>query len=132
MSHYYTDPVQPFHTAQTEAEMIHRAAEWSISRRTMIFRALGEQKFGSLDVPVPAGPNWLSELVCDGAEFSHRYYEKLIAHYDIHKGAVRPAEGLDNIARGIVAELLIYAAKGFGHVLDAAITEAALPLPTSR
>ena len=95
----------------------------------MTLRALGEQKFADLDVPVPAGPNWLSELVCDGAEFSHRYYEKLIAHYDIHKGAVRPTEGLDTIARGIVAELLIYAAKGFGHVLDAAITEAGVAAP---
>ena len=130
LSHYYTDPVQPFHTGQTEAEnAIHRAAEWSISRSYDDLRALGEQKFADLDVPVPAGPNWLSELVCDGAEFSHRYYEKLIAHYDIHKGAVRPAEGLDNIARGIVAELLIYAAKGFGHVLDAAITEAGVAAP---
>jgi len=130
LSHYYTDPVQPFHTGQTEAEnAIHRAAEWSISRTYDDLRALGEQKFADLDVPVPAGPNWLSELVCDGAEFSHRYYEKLIAHYDIHKGAVRPAEGLDSIARGIVAELLIYAAKGFGHVLDAAITEAGVAAP---
>ena len=130
LSHYYTDPVQPFHTGQTEAEnAIHRAAEWSISRSYDTLRTLGEQRFADLDVPVPAGPNWLSEFVCDGAEFSHRYYEKLIAHYDIHKGSVRPKEGLDTIARGLVAELLIYASKGFGRVLDAAITEAGVAAP---
>lgn len=130
LSHYYTDPVQPFHTGQTEAEnAIHRATEWSISRSYDALRTLGEQRFADLDVPVPTGPNWLSEFVCDGAEFSHRYYEKLIAHYDIHKGAVRPTEGLDTIARGLVAELLIYAAKGFGRVLDAAVTEAAVAAP---
>lgn len=29
LSHYYTDPVMPFHTGQTEAEnAIHRATEW--------------------------------------------------------------------------------------------------------
>src|SRR4026208_1525749 len=34
LSHYYTDPLQPFHTAQSEAENnIHRPVEWSIARR---------------------------------------------------------------------------------------------------
>ena len=33
LSHYVTDPIQPFHTAQSEAENnIHRAAEWSMSK----------------------------------------------------------------------------------------------------
>ena len=33
LSHYYTDPLHPFHTAQSEAENnIHRAVEWSISK----------------------------------------------------------------------------------------------------
>ena len=33
LSHYYTDPIQPFHTGQSEAESnIHRAAEWSICK----------------------------------------------------------------------------------------------------
>jgi predicted flap endonuclease-1-like 5' DNA nuclease len=130
LSHYYTDPVMPFHTGQTEAEnAIHRATEWSINRSYNALRALGEQRFGNLDIPVPTGPNWLKEFVCDGAEFSHRYYEKLIAHYDIHKGSVRPEDGLDDIARNIVAELLMYAAKGYARVLDAAITEAGVAAP---
>lgn len=130
LSHYYTDPVMPFHTGQTEAEnAIHRAAEWSISRSYNALRAIGEQRFGAIDIAVPTGPNWLKAFVCDGAEFSHRYYEKLIAHYDIHKGSVRPEEGLDDIARTLVAELLMYAAKGYGLVLDRAITEAGVAAP---
>ena len=33
LSHYYTDPLQPLHTAQSEAENnVHRAIEWSISK----------------------------------------------------------------------------------------------------
>jgi hypothetical protein len=130
LSHYYTDPVMPFHTGQTEAEnAIHRATEWSINRSYNTLRAIGEQRFATIDIAVPSGPNWLKELVCDGAEFSHRYYEKLIAHYDIHKGTVRPEDGLDDIARGLVAELLMYAAKGYGLVLDRAITEAGVAAP---
>ena len=130
LSHYYTDPVMPFHTGQTEAEnAIHRAAEWSINRSYNALRAIGERQFANVDVPVPTGGNWLKEFVCDGAEFSHRYYEKLIAHYDIHKGTVRPEDGLDDVARTIVAELLMYAAKGYGRVLDAAISEAGVVAP---
>src|SRR5690606_22388130 len=121
------------HTAQSEAESaIHRAAEWSISRSYDKLRAIGVQKFAELDVSVPTGERWLSELICDSAEFSHRYYEKLIAHYDIHKGSVRPEDGFDDIGRGVVAELLFYAAKSFGRVLDAAIAEAGVAAPNVR
>jgi predicted flap endonuclease-1-like 5' DNA nuclease len=130
LSHYFCDPVMPFHTGQTEAEnAIHRATEWSINRSYNALRDLGEKRFGRLSIAVPSGPKWLSEFVCDGAEFSHRYYEKLIAHYDIHKGATRPEEGLDDIAKGIVAELLIYASTSFGKVLDKAIAESGMSAP---
>ncbi|AGK58769.1 hypothetical protein HYPDE_35488 [Hyphomicrobium denitrificans 1NES1] len=130
LSHYYTDPVMPFHTAQTEAEnAIHRATEWSINRSYNALRAIGQQRFANINIAVPAGANWLKEFVCTSAEFSHRYYEKLIAHYDIHKGTVRPEDGLDDIARTIVAELLMYAAKGYGRVLDAAISESGVAAP---
>ncbi len=130
LSHYYTDPVMPFHTGQTTAENpVHRATAWSINRSYNALRAIGEERFADLDMHVPTGPNWLKEFVCDGAEFSHRHYETLLAHYDIRKGSTRPEEGLDDVAKGIVAELLMYAAKGNGCVLDAAITEARVAVP---
>lgn len=130
LSHYFTDPVMPFHTGQTEAEnAIHRATEWSINRSYNTLRALGEKRFGRLSIAVPSGRKWLAAFVCDGAEFSHRYYEKLIAHYDIHKGATRPEEGLDDIAKALVAELLIYASTSFGKVLDRAIAESGMSAP---
>jgi predicted flap endonuclease-1-like 5' DNA nuclease len=130
LSHYFTDPVMPFHTGQTEAEnAIHRATEWSINRSYDTLRARGEDRFGRIGIAVPSGPKWLSEFVCDNAEFSHRYYEKLIGHYDIHIGATRPTEGLDDIAKDVVAELLIYAATAFGKVLDRAIAESGVAAP---
>ncbi len=130
LSHYYTDPIQPFHTGQTEAEnSIHRAAEWSISRSYDDLRRLGEQLHPALDVEVAGGRDWLKTMVCQGAEFSHRYYEKLLAHYDIHRGVIDPPSGLDGVARGIVAELLIYAATGFARILDRATEEAAVEPP---
>ena len=130
LSHYFTDPVMPFHTAQTEAEnAIHRATEWSISRSYDALRKIGEERFATLAVPAHSGPSWQQQMTCDAAEFSHRYYEKLIAHYDITRGVVTPEAGLDAIAQNLVAELLIYAARGCAIILDRAIEEAAVTAP---
>lgn len=130
LSHYFTDPVMPFHTGQTEAEnAIHRAAEWSINRSYDALRQRGEERYATLRVPVRSGTGWQKQMTCDAAEFSHRYYEKLIAHYDITRGAVVPEQGLDEVARTIVSELLIYAAEGFSVVLDSAIAESGVAAP---
>lgn len=130
LSHYYTDPIMPFHTGQTEAEnAIHRAAEWSINRSYNTLRALGEQRSPALEVKKRDGADWLKEMTCDGAETANRYYEKLIAHYDIHKGAVVPEDGLDAISRPFLADLLMYAAEGFGRLMDRAIEESGVAAP---
>jgi len=130
LSHYYCDPIQPFHTAQTEAEnAIHRACEWSISRAYDGLAALGRERFARIEVPVPAGEQWLKDMVCRGAETSNPHYEKLIAHYDIHRGTVDPPSGLDETARGLVAELIAYAAAGFARILERAFAESGTTPP---
>lgn len=130
LSHYYTDPIHPFHTAQTEAEnSIHRAVEWTINRSYDALRALGVARYGTLGVAVPQGAHWLKEMTCDGAEFSHRYYEKLIEQYNFKRGVVHPEEGFDDVGRNAVAELVMYAADGFGHILDKAIAESGVQAP---
>jgi hypothetical protein len=130
LSHYYTDPLHPFHTGQSEAENnIHRAVEWSISKAYDELAAQGEREFGNIAVDLPPGPNWLAELVCHGAEMANGRYEKLIAHYDIQRGVVDPPAGLDRVARRLVAELIRYATLGFAAVLDRAIAEASVPPP---
>ncbi len=124
LSHYYTDPIHPFHTGQTAAENnIHRAVEWSINRSYDALKVIADREYSAIDVPVPQGADWLKEMTCDGAEFSHRYYEKLIAHYDITRGVTDPPSGLDDISRKFVAELIAYASTGFARILDRAFTE---------
>ena len=94
LSHYYTDPLQPLHTAQSEAENnIHRAVEWSISKAYDELYALGKGEFDKVDVEISRDANWLEQLVCHGAEMSNGYYEKLIAHYDIQRGMSDPPAG---------------------------------------
>ncbi len=133
LSHYYTDPLQPFHTAQSEAENnIHRAAERSIARSYGALHVLGLSELPDMRVEVGAGPDWIAELVCRGAELANRHYEKLIAHYDIGRGVVDPPAGLDRVARRIVAETIRYAYLSYAAVLDRAIAEARVFAPETR
>lgn len=124
LSHYFVDPIHPFHTAQSEAENnIHRAVEWSISKSYEDLRRIGLESGGQRPQPGSTG-TWLADFVCHGAEKSNKSYGYLIAHYDFNKGVVDPPEGLDQTARRIMAELVVYAADGLAAVLDRAIAEA--------
>ena len=129
LSHYYTDPIHPFHTAQSDAEnSIHRAVEWSISRSFDVLAELGRDE-AKVAPQLQSGPDWLRRLVVDGAETGNRQYEKLIAHYDIHRGVIDPPAGLDIIAQRVVAGLINYATRGFALVLGKAIAEAGVKPP---
>jgi hypothetical protein len=79
--------------------------------------------FRGMRAELPSGPNWLVQLVCQGAEMANARYEKLIAHYDFTRGVVDPPAGLDRVAKRVVAELIRYAALSFAAVLDRAIDE---------
>lgn len=130
LSHYYTDPIQPFHTGQTDAEnSIHRAAEWSISKSYKEIKSLipieAPQDF-NIDF---SNSDWLPEMVREGARFSNRYYESLIAQYNFDLGVVDPPAGLTDLSRRELAELIDYASRGFAVILDRAIEEAEVPPP---
>lgn len=130
LSHYYTDPIHPFHTAQSEEESnIHRAVEWSISKAYDGLRKEGEAAHPSLAVVVPTGDDWLKAFVIDGAETSNRYYTALIAHYDFDQGVSNPPAGLTPSCRTMISELLIYAAEGFSRILDRAFVESGATPP---
>lgn len=129
LSHYYADPIQPFHTGQTEAEgVIHRAVEWSIAKsRPEIDARIAEQ--GYPDIKVPAGLGFVSDMVREGALRSHVYYNVFIDHYDIHAGVADPPSGLDETMRAAIVDLIAYATAGFAAIMTRAIAEAAVSPP---
>jgi hypothetical protein len=130
LSHYFMDPLQPFHTAQSEAENnIHRAAEWSIAKSYGALYDLGLTRFGDMRVEPGSDPNWLVELVCRGAERANGHYEKLIAHYHIGRGVVDPPAGLDPVARHLVAEMIRFSYLSYAGVLSRAIDESGVFAP---
>lgn len=130
MSHYVVDPVQPFHTHQTEEEgTIHRAVEWSLSKAFPEMLQILTQEMGYPDVPVPEGDDWLERMVKAGALVSNPHYETLIDHYDFEVGVKRPVEGLDQEMKDVVAALLGYASVMLSRILDRAIAESKAEAP---
>lgn len=129
LSHYYTDPIQPFHTGQTEAEgVIHRAVEWSIAKSRPEIDARIEET-GYPEIEVPDGMGFVSDMVRDGALRSNAHYSTFIDHYDIHVGVVDPPSGLDETMLAAITDLIAYATAGFAAILTRAIEEAAVAPP---
>jgi predicted flap endonuclease-1-like 5' DNA nuclease len=130
MSHYAADPVQPFHTHQTEVEnTIHRAVEWSLSKAFPEMFLILTQEQGFPDVAVPEGDDWLEQMVIAGAKLSTQHYETLIDHYNFAVGVKKPVEGLDQEMKDVVAGLLGYASVMLARMLDRAIAEAKMAAP---
>jgi predicted flap endonuclease-1-like 5' DNA nuclease len=129
LSHYYADPIQPFHTGQTEAEgIIHRAVEWSIARSRAEIDARIEAN-GYPEIDIPDGLGFVSEMVREGALRSHEHYFTFIDHYDIHAGVADPPSGLDETMLAAIADLIAYATAGFAAILTRATEEAAVSPP---
>ena len=130
MSHYVVDPVQPFHTHQTEEESaIHRAVEWSLSKAFPEMLLILTQDLGFPDVPTPDSADWLERMVRNGALISNKHYETLIDHYNFEVGRKRPVEGLDQEMKDVVAALMGYASVMLARILDKAIAEAQVEAP---
>lgn len=134
LSHYYSDPWQPFHTGQTEQEgVVHRAAEWSIACAYQDLQAMLEADgAGYPDVPMPTGDDWLAEMVRHAAKSSNVHYQASIDHYDLKKGSKDPPTGLDEPLRRRIAPLLGSAVVGFAKILDRAIAETAVMPPKTN
>jgi len=95
LTHYYADPIQPFHTAQSEEEgAMHRALEWSIAKSRQTIEARIKER-GYPIIEAGTGTGFVADLVRAGAERSNPHYQTFIDHYDLHAGVKNPEAGLD-------------------------------------
>ena len=133
LSHYYTDPIQPFHTAQSETEgIVHRAAEWSIACAYRELTENLEANWGGWpDVAVPTGSDWLEQMVIAGARLANPHYEACIDHYDLKQGVKNPPAGLDQEMRNRLAQLIGHAVVGYARIMERAFEEAAVVPPAT-
>ncbi len=129
LTHYYADPIQPFHTAQSEEEgAIHRALEWSIAKSRPKIRALIEQK-GYPSITASEGTGFVSDMVRDGARLSNPHYRTFIERYNVHAGVKNPEDGLDDVLLDIISDLIAYATAGVALLFRRAFSEAAVKPP---
>ncbi|MEZ6057088.1 MAG: DUF4332 domain-containing protein [Planctomycetaceae bacterium] len=131
LSHYVTDPLQPLHTGQTDAEgEVHRPCEWSISQSyDALVQRLETSLGGFPHIEQVEGAEWLDWLITQGAEVAHADYDRLVLQYDFDRGVKNPPAGLDEELQVCVARLIGLAASTFAVVLDHLFAEAAVVPP---
>jgi len=131
MSHYVVDPVQPFHTHQTEEEgVIHAAVEQSFSKSFKELQTILEVDLGGYpDLQLTEGADWLAAAVRAGAHASNPSYELVIEHYDFAAGTKDPKAGLDQEIKDAIAKLIGHAAVTLSRILDRAFEEAKVAPP---
>ncbi len=129
MTHYYADPIQPFHTGQTEEEgAMHRALEWSIAKSRDTIKAMIDAK-GYPVVTAGSDTGFVADMVLAGAKHANPHYQTFIDHYDLDKGVKDPPSGLDETLLEIIAELVAYATAGIATLFERAFAEAEVEPP---
>ena len=129
MTHYYADPIQPFHTAQSEEEgTMHRALEWSIAKSRDTIKAMIDAR-GYPTVTGSQDTGFVADMVLAGAKYSNPHYQTFIDHYDLDKGVQDPPTGLDQTLLDILADLIAYATAGVANLFERAFEEAAVQPP---
>ncbi len=125
LSHYYTDPIMPLHTGQSEREgAVHRAIEWSATNSySELQNILVEDLGGYPEVTAGDEADWLGAMVIEGAQLAHESYDPLIDHYNLEAGKRNPREGFDQECKDRLAKLIGHATIGFARILDKAIAE---------
>lgn len=133
LSHYVTDPFQPFHTGQSEAEtIVHRAAEWTIACSYDQLRLLLDQELGGVPAKsIPQGGEWLPQIIRQGAQFANQSYELAISHYSLAIGSKKPVEGYDETGKRAIARILGETIRGYALVLGECLKESGVTPPSS-
>lgn len=130
LSHYFTDPIMPLHTAQSEREsLVHRPMEWSVCKAYDAILGLDVSNDCQVEFQLSNASDWMSKAVVAAATLAHGHYDRLIELYDLERGVKDPPAGLDQTSRQILHELLHVAIAGWGAVLSRIADEAAVDIP---
>ena len=130
LSHYFTDPLMPLHTGQSDKEgVVHRPLEWSVCKSYDAIMDLVSEQQVTPDFELTQASDWLSSAVLSGASFAHQFYDRLIDEYDLNAGCRRPTEGLNEDSRAILAQLFSMATNGWARILERLADETQTRIP---
>ncbi len=119
LSHYFTDPLMPLHTAQSPREsVVHRPLEWSVCKSYERILKLWTNDELRLVFQLGDGDGWLGEAILKGARFANRSYKRLVEGYNVDLGVANPAAGLDQESLQVFAELFGLAITGLARILE--------------
>jgi hypothetical protein len=125
LSHYFTDPLMPLHTAQSEREtLVHRPMEWSVLKSYDRILKLWTEDNLRLVFQLGDGDGWLGQAIFKGARFANRSYKRLVESYDIDLGTANPEAGLNQESLQTFAELFGLAITGLARIIERAAGEA--------
>ncbi len=130
LSHYFTDPLMPLHTGQTEKEsVVHRPLEWSVCKSYDAIHALVSTHQMQPHFELSDRADWIRQAVMQGAMAAHVHYDQLIDSYNMKLGCKHPPAGLDDSARMILAELFALATFGWARILERLADETSSEIP---
>ena len=125
LSHYFTDPLQPLHTQQSEQEkVLHRPIEWSIQQSyNEIFNCWRNSDM-EIVFQLSDKTGWLGESMLHASGFANRKCTELLDEFDLLRAVDNPKAGLNSETRDSLAELFGLAITGWARVLERAAAEA--------
>lgn len=130
LSHYFTDPIMPLHTAQSSRETaVHRPMEWSIFQSYDTIYRQAKSNGINCEFKLATDTQWIAKAVIAAASVANRHYDQLIAGYDLNRGNANPREGLSAEAIEVLAELFSLAIHGLSAVLTRLADETTAQLP---
>ncbi len=132
LSHYFTDPIMPLHTGQSEREaIVHRPMEWSICKSYEEIYALSLFERDRPTIDLDEGDDWIEQAVTQAATRAHVHYDRLIELFNLPRSNVDPKQGLGRESRQILSELFELAVGGWANVLRRIAAHVSIPLPDS-
>jgi hypothetical protein len=121
LSHYFVDALQPLHTGETRREaVVHAPLERSVYYSYDEIRQHWNSNPLREVFHLPDGNDWLRESMLQGAKYAHRRFSLLVNSYRFDAGIDDPLDGLNEVSRAALAELLGRSVTGWARVIERA------------
>ncbi len=130
LSHYFTDPLMPLHTGQSDREAIyHRPLEWSVYCAYDRIYEKYQQGDYRITFQFAQKPDFLRDAMLTAAEIAHEQYDVLLNGYDLSLGAKSPAEALSSESIDCLAMLFGLTLHGWARLIERVAEQAAVEIP---
>jgi hypothetical protein len=130
LSHYFTDPFMPLHTAQSPREAaIHRPLEWSVCcAYNELYRSACNMP-ELIEFELPKGDHWLTDAIHTGARLGNQYYDLLLDDYDITESRRYPIQALGVKSKYALSQIFAWVITAWSSALDRIASDANVIIP---